>query len=111
MVDNPSNSKRPSEFTGDKGSGQMLLVLERAKPGEEKPTATELAKHKELVEKIREAPFRAQTVNNLSLIGRAIYFFYDEHKHLPLHAIYDKDDKTPLLSWRVLLRNLTANRV
>jgi len=103
LNDNPQNAKRPTEFNGDRGSSQVLFVLERAKPGEEKPTAEELARHKELVEKIREAPARTQTFNNLNQIGRAIFFYYDDHKHLPFHAIYSKDGKTPLLSWRVAI--------
>jgi uncharacterized protein (TIGR03067 family) len=103
LNDNPQVAKRPTEFSGDRGTGQVLFVLERAKAGEEKPTAEELAKHKDLVDKIREVPLRTQTIDNLSQIGRAIYFYYDVHKHFPLHAIYDAEDKTPLLSWRVAI--------
>ena len=96
--DDPSNVKRPTEFISDKGSGQVMFILERAKPGEEKPTAHEMDKHKDLVDKIRKAPLRNQAFNNLNQIGRAIYFYFDVHKYLPLHAIYSKDGKTPLLS-------------
>jgi uncharacterized protein (TIGR03067 family) len=101
--DNPQNDKRPMEFNGDQGTSQVLFVLERVKAGEEKPTAQEMAKHKDLVEKITEAPARMQSINNLSQIGRAIYFYYDVNGHLPVHAIYGKDGKTALLSWRVAI--------
>jgi uncharacterized protein (TIGR03067 family)/prepilin-type processing-associated H-X9-DG protein len=103
MKDNPQGATRPTEFNGDNGSGQILFVLDRTKTGEEKPTAQELDKHKELADNIREVPARTQSINNLSQVGRAMYFYYDSHKHLPLHAIYSKDGKTALLSWRVAI--------
>jgi RNA polymerase sigma factor (sigma-70 family) len=96
-------AKRPTEFTGEKGTGQVLLVLQRAKPGEEKVTPQEIAKYKDVIDKAREAVAQAQSANNLRQIGIAMLTYHDAHKALPLHAIYSKDGKTPLLSWRVAL--------
>ena len=50
-----------------------------------------------------EAVVREQSVNNLKEIGLAIYNFHDQSGSLPAHAIYSKDGKTPLLSWRVVI--------
>jgi RNA polymerase sigma factor (sigma-70 family) len=99
----PGGDKRPTEYSGEEGTDQVLLVLDRAKPGEEKPTAQELAKNKEAVEKLREGAAREQSANNLKQIGLAFHDFHDAHNVLPLHAIYDKDGKIPLLSWRVAI--------
>jgi RNA polymerase sigma factor (sigma-70 family) len=99
----PGGNNRPTEYSGEEGSGQVLLVLVRAKTGEEKPTAQELAKNKEAVEKIREEAARAQSANNLKQIGLGFHDFHGAKNVLPLHAIYDKDGKVPLLSWRVAI--------
>jgi RNA polymerase sigma factor (sigma-70 family) len=96
---------RPTKFSGDKDSGCMLLVFERAKAGEEKVNAEELAKFKKEggLDKIREAAARTQSVNNLKQIGLAMHNYHDQEKNFPAHAIYSKDGKTPLLSWRVAI--------
>jgi RNA polymerase sigma factor (sigma-70 family) len=100
---NANNENRPREYRGDAGSGQFLIELVRAKPGEEKPTKEEIAKNKEAIDKIKEAAARAQSQNNLKQIGIAFHVYHGAEKALPLHAIYSKDGKTPLLSWRVAL--------
>jgi RNA polymerase sigma factor (sigma-70 family) len=88
---------RPTKFEGD------TMVLVRAKAGEEKPTAEELAKFKGATDKIRASASRAVITNNLKQIGLAIHNYEAAIQHLPLHAIYSKDGKTPLLSWRVAI--------
>jgi uncharacterized protein (TIGR03067 family) len=94
--------QRPTEFSGSKGSGQMLLVLNRVKPGEEKLTPEEIARFKE-IDKVREAAVRTRSINNLKHIGLAMHNYHFTHKTFPAHAIYSKDGKTPLLSWRVAI--------
>lgn len=95
--------ERPTDFTAIRGSFRTLVVLKRAKAGEEKPTAEELAKHKGEVDKLIENLARLVSSNNLKRIGFAIHAYHDTEKHIPLHAIYCKDGKTPLLSWRVAI--------
>jgi RNA polymerase sigma factor (sigma-70 family) len=97
------DTKRPETFHAEKDSGLILLVLERAKPGEEKPTAEEIAKYKGAAEKIRSSAAQAQNANNLKQIGLAMHTYHDVNNRLPAHAIYSKDGKTPLLSWRVAI--------
>ena len=77
----------------------MLLVLNRVKPGEEKLTPEQIAKFKE-IDKVREDATRMRSVNNLKQIGVAMHAYHDAHKTFPAHAIYGKDGKAPLLSWR-----------
>lgn len=50
----------------------------------------------------RQAARRNTTMNNFKQLGLAFHNHYDQHKHFPPAAIYDKNGK-PLLSWRVLL--------
>src|SRR5262249_13107833 len=47
-----NGGNRPTEFSGAQGTGQILLVLERAKPGDEKLSPEEAAKYKEAIEKV-----------------------------------------------------------
>ena len=94
--------KRPTEFSGAKDAGQMLLVLSRVKPGEEKLTPEQIAKFKE-IDKVREDATKRRSENNLKQIGLAMHTYHDAHQSFPAHAIYSKDGKTPLLSWRVAI--------
>jgi hypothetical protein len=75
----------------------------RAKAGEEKPTAEEIAKFKDAAQKLRGSAAQAQMVNNLKQIGIAFLNYEATYRRLPLHAIYSQDGKTPLLSWRVAI--------
>jgi prepilin-type processing-associated H-X9-DG protein len=54
------------------------------------------------VQAAREAARRAQCVNNLKQIGRAMHNYESSYGSLPPAAITDKDGK-PLLSWRVAI--------
>lgn len=93
-----SNGKdaRPTEFAAGEGSAQVLMHLARAKPGEEKPKVD----LKDL-DAVREAANRAISANNLKQIALAMHNYEAVYKHFPRHAIYSKDGKKPLLSWRV----------
>jgi RNA polymerase sigma factor (sigma-70 family) len=103
FLDGRGGAKRPTEFSADKGSGQVLFVLDRAKPGEEKLTEEEVAKAKGAIDKVREAAARTMSANNLKQIGVAFHNYHDANNAFPAYAIYDKSGKTPLLSWRVAL--------
>jgi RNA polymerase sigma factor (sigma-70 family) len=94
---------RPSDYTSEKGESQVVFFLQRAKPGEEKLSAEELAKFKGAVDKLKESAARAQSANNLKQIGLAMHNYHDTYNEFPAHAIYDKDGKKPLLSWRVAI--------
>jgi uncharacterized protein (TIGR03067 family)/prepilin-type processing-associated H-X9-DG protein len=94
---------RPTDYTSKKGNGQAIFVLQRAKPGEEKLTAEEIAKFKGAVEKLKDAAARAQSANNLKQLGLAMHNYHDTNNEFPAHAIYDNNGKKPLLSWRVAI--------
>jgi len=92
-------SARPTKFTAEKGDDQVMYVLVRAKS----LTAEESAKRKEAIAKMRLGALRRGDTYNLKFIGLAMHHYADENKFLPTHAIYSKDGKTPLLSWRVAI--------
>jgi RNA polymerase sigma factor (sigma-70 family) len=91
-----NEAKRPTEFSGDKDSGQVLMVLRRAKPGEENP------KNVPGVEKLREAAARSQSANNIKQIGLAFHNYHDSFGMIP-QEIFSKDGKKALLSWRIAI--------
>jgi RNA polymerase sigma factor (sigma-70 family) len=95
--------KRATAFTGDAGSGQILFSLVRTTAADEKPTPEEIAKFLDPAKQVAEAIARQISVANLKHIGLAVHNYHDQNKTMPLHAIYTKDVKTPLLSWRVAL--------
>jgi hypothetical protein len=51
---------------------------------------------------VQVAADRMQSVNNLKVLGLAMWSYYEGPGKLPPAAVRDKDNK-PLLSWRVLL--------
>jgi len=55
------------------------------------------------VQNVRTAAMRTQSQHNLKIIGLAMHNYHDANKSFPAAAIYSKDGKTPLLSWRVAL--------
>jgi uncharacterized protein (TIGR03067 family) len=94
LAETGAGSNRPQEFAADKGMKQIVFVLEQIQ------TARQIAQEK--IDAI-EVGDRRRSANHLSQIGRAMHLHHDSMKHLPAHAIYSKDGKTPLLSWRVAL--------
>jgi RNA polymerase sigma factor (sigma-70 family) len=75
------------------GSAPSAISQPAARAKADKPRTAE--------EKIREAAARTTAANNMKQIGLAMHNYHDSFKALPAHAIYSKDGKTPLLSWRV----------
>jgi RNA polymerase sigma factor (sigma-70 family) len=103
VAQHDGDKKRPTKFSGEADSGQALFTLTRAKPGEEKARPEEIAKFADAAGKVQEAIARTQSAANLKQIGKAMQDYVADHKTLPAHAIYSKDGKTPLLSWRVAI--------
>jgi hypothetical protein len=56
-----------------------------------------------VAEEMRASAPRIKSRNNLVEIALAMNNHHDLYKYYPLHAIYSKDGKTPLLSWRVAI--------
>lgn len=56
-----------------------------------------------MVRTARDSASRTVVANNLKQIGLAMHNYLSEHGTFPPHAIYSKDGKTPLLSWRVAI--------
>jgi hypothetical protein len=52
---------------------------------------------------VRTQEDRATSDNNLKQLVLAMHNYHDVYRRLPAAAIYSKDGKTPLLSWRVAL--------
>jgi uncharacterized protein (TIGR03067 family) len=94
LPDVAANRDRPKSFSADKGTNQIMFILEQLQ------TAEQLAK--ERLDAV-EGPDRKRNMKNLSAIGRALHAYHDNEKAFPAHAIYSKDNKTPLLSWRVAI--------
>jgi uncharacterized protein (TIGR03067 family) len=90
FADKSPGGKRPTEFTADKGSKQVLFVLDLVERTDQFATTG-------------GPQARAQFTNNLKQIALAMHNYLDVHKSFPAHAIYSKDGKTPLLSWRVAI--------
>ena len=91
---NREEAAKPTGFRTQPGSGLVLLVLEREKPG--------APKKEEPGGKSASWVARNTSVNNLRQIALAVHNYADSNGHLPGAAIYSEDG-TPLLSWRVAI--------
>lgn len=86
------DGKRPTEFKAEKGSGQVVFELALV----ERPTDNKYSTS-------GGGPARTQMTNQFKQIGLAMHNYDATFKGMPAHAIYSKDGKTPLLSWRVAI--------
>jgi RNA polymerase sigma factor (sigma-70 family) len=84
------------------GKLEVDIKSDPAQP-EKKAQEKQEQKPKAGIDKVRDAAAIEQSANNLKEIGLAIHNFHGHAKSLPAHAIYSKDGKTPLLSWRVAI--------
>jgi hypothetical protein len=55
------------------------------------------------IRQVRESAERMREMNNLKQIALAMHNYHSATGAFPAHAIYSKDGKTPLLSWRVAI--------
>jgi uncharacterized protein (TIGR03067 family) len=92
--------QRPTEYTSAEGSRHVLIALTRAKAGEEKASKEESAKTGKALGQVQD---REQSSIHMKLIGLAMHSYHDANKAFPTQAIYSKDGKKPLLSWRVAI--------
>jgi RNA polymerase sigma factor (sigma-70 family) len=91
---NGEDAKKPTRFATKPGSGLILIVFEREKPGQRKK--------EEPGRKTTSLDARRRSVNNLKQIALALHNYADSNGHFPTAAIYSEDG-TPLLSWRVAI--------
>jgi Protein of unknown function (DUF1559) len=92
MVDQLANSLRP-QVEGD----QLRIVFDEGAAGVAQTAAT-------LAQTAQRRARVAQSANHLKQLALAMHNYNDAHRgKLPAHAIYSKDGKTPLLSWRVAI--------
>lgn len=97
------DQKMISEFLPDLARMKQLLtptvVGDQLKLQIEPKALVELARP--VTAKMKQASQTAILANQLKQIGLAMHNSYDTYKSLPAWAIYDKEKKKPLLSWRV----------
>jgi hypothetical protein len=78
------------------GAGAVgLVVYNKNKAAQEERRKEEAAR--------RNQEQKTDNANKLKQIVLAMHTYHDAYKRFPTHAIYSKDNKTPLLSWRVAI--------
>jgi hypothetical protein len=87
---------RVSRTGGDVQARLTTEALSTHRPGFAATLAT-------AVRTAHEAADRTRASNNLKQIALAMHNYHASAGHFPAHAIYSKDGKTPLLSWRVAI--------